>query len=443
MLRALCLAILVLGACGTTSSVLPPPGDRPAAPAENDAAYRVEQVESWYLIGNELTPGQNELVVQVFAPEGTEYIDAWIDDRPGIRLRPGDGYLGEFIDISDLGPGEHELLLAADGADTAFAKKIFRRTHPLYVVVSTDWDDPDNADSSLRLQEQLHDEHPELLLTHFVGPYTFTAPEVSDARADELASWVIGMRDQHGDEIGLHIHPWCNFVDQVDEILGGDPVPCRAMPSTVYADGDTTGYTVMVSAYTEEEFTRQLLAADALFEEHGLGKPTSFRAGGWTAGISTLRALAAADYVADTSANNWRRMEEWEGVLNGVLYEWNMENWATIGDTSQPYYPSQNDILVTGDEVVPVLEVPDNGIMADYVTADEMIEIFEANWDGAPLAAPIAYSIGYHPPNFNEEYKSRITTALDHADQFLASKHAGPVVYARLSDLVKVWPLPR
>lgn len=382
------------------------------------------------------------MTIQVFAPEGTGYVDAWIDDRPGFRLPKGDDYFAIYADLSELGPGEHELLLAADGSDTAFARRVFSRSHPLYVVVSTDWDDPDNTDTALALQEELHAEHAELLLTHFVGPYTFTAPEVSDARRAELAAWVIGMRDDHGDEIGLHIHPWCNFVDQVDEILGGEPVPCRTTPSTVYQAGDTSGYTIPVNAYTEEELTRQLLAADALFMENGLGKPTSFRAGGWTADLSTLRALAAAGHVADTSANNWRRMEEWEGVQNGVLYEWNSEHWATIDDTSQPYYPSTEDILVTGDEVVPVLEVPDNGIMVDYVSTTEMIDIFTANWDGSPLAAPVAYSIGYHPSNFIEMYQRRIDATLDHVDRFLASRNDGPVVYARLSDLTRVWPLP-
>jgi hypothetical protein len=210
----------------------------------------------------------------------------------------------------------------------------------------------------------------------------------------------------------------------------------------VYSAGDATGYTVQCSAYTDEEFTEMLLAADAIFEERGLGKPTSFRAGGWTAELGTLRALAAAGYLADGSANNWARLEEWQG--QGTLYAWNMEHWASIGDTSQPYYPSEEDILASGEPSMPVLEVPDNGILVDYVSAEEMIEIFQANWDGeSALGQPVVYSIGYHPPNFISAYRLRISQALDHVEQFLASHDAGPVVYATMSEMAQVWQRPQ
>jgi hypothetical protein len=428
-------ALAAVAACGGSGSG---PGEKPAAPAENDPAFRVERVRRWMLIGNAVTPGHDDIEIQVFAPAGVDTVDVWLDDQPGVRLNRGDeGDFRQVLDASQLAAGEHELLFAADGAETGFARIAITRSHPLYVVVSTDWDDADNSADSLLQQERLHMFHPELRLTHFVGPYTYTDPLVDEERRQFLTDWVLGMRDEFDDEIGLHIHPYCNFVDTTG-------VPCRTEPSTVYSAGDETGYTVMCSAYSEEEFTELLLAADALFEENGLGKPTSFRAGGWTADLGTLRALAAAGYVADTSANNWRRMEEWEGQQNGVLYEWNKEHWATIDDTSQPYYPSVSDILVAGSPSVPVLEVPDNGILVDYVSGEEMIEIFDANWDGSSaLEQPIAYSIGYHPSNFNSTYRVRITVALTHAEQFLASHDAGPVVYATLSELARVWPPPQ
>jgi hypothetical protein len=428
------ILLVLTGACGGGGG---DPGDKPTAPDQNDPAFQVDRVRDWMLIGNELTPGQDTIEIEVVAPDDVDRVDAWLDDRAGVRLERGDdGVFRQVLDAADLAAGEHELLLAADGSDVAFARLIVRRSHPLYVVVSTDWDDSDNSDYSLGLQEALHTRYPELRLTHFVGPYTFTDPGVSEARRDALVAWVTGMRDTYDDEIGLHIHPYCNFVDTTD-------VTCRTEPSTVKADGDPTGYTVMVSAYTEDEFTRLLAAAGALFEEHGLGSPTSFRAGGWTADIGTMHALAASGFVADSSANNWARMEEWEGVQNGVLYQWNKEHWSRMNDTSQPYHPSEADVQAAGDPAVPVLEVPDNGILVDYVTGDEMIEIFDANFDGTPLEQPTAYSIGYHPPNFSADYQSRISIALNHIEQFLASRDAGPVVYATLSELTRVWASPQ
>lgn len=428
---ALC-SVLSFAACGGDGE---DPRLAPAAPGENDAAYAVTGLRNWYLVGNDLTPGNDRLDVRVTAPAGVAEIELWIDGEGPLALTAdGADFIGSF-DVAAQPAGDHQLLFAADRAPTAFARHTLRRSHPIYVIVSNDWDDPDNSNLVLQLQEELHASHPELKLTHFIGPYTFTAPEVSPARRIELVNWVKGLAETEGDEIALHIHPYCNFVDTTT-------VPCKDGPSTVYADGDPTGYTVQLGAYSEAEFKVLLEASDAIFLANGLPKPTSFRAGGWTAELSTLKALASVGYVADTSANNWARMEEWMGVENGVLYDWNMSQWATIGDTSQPYYPSETNILQPGDPAIPLLEVPDNGILVDYVTTSEMIQIFDANWNGQVLTEPRAYSIGYHPSNFTSLYKNRIDGALAHVDRYLASADAGPVVYGVLSDMAKVWKLP-
>jgi hypothetical protein len=192
--------------------------------------------------------------------------------------------------------------------------------------------------------------------------------------------------------------------------------------------------------YSEAEFTALLEEADNLFQAHGLEKPIAFRAGGWTADISTLRALEAAGYVTDSSANNWRRMEEWDGLENGFLYQWNMLHWSAVDDTSQPYYPSADDILSADEPTVGVLELPDNGILVDYVTTQEMVDIFWANWSGAPLSRPATYSIGFHPsPYFPSDEYFRMTGILAYIDQFLAVTDDGPVVYGLQSEMATVW----
>jgi hypothetical protein len=401
---------------------------------DDDATFVVEPLKAWCLIGNELTPGDDALAINVQVDGMAELVDVWVGDAPAVRLDPVDGGFSGTIDIKDVGPGEIPVVLSADGG-APFAELTFIRSHPLYVLVGTDWDQSDNSDESLRLQEALHDHSPELKLTHFVGPYTFTDPMMPPERVDLLVEWLVNMRDDHGDEIGVHIHPYCNFVNTTD-------VTCRHEPSVVYSAGDRSGYTVESAAYTEEEYTDLLLATDALFLAHGLGKPTSFRAGAWTADMSTLRALVNAGYTADSDAFNWARMEEWIGLGNGAFYEWVREHWSSIDDTSQPYYPSEDDILVPGEPALPILEVPLNGVMADYVTGEEMIEIFAANWPGGPLLTPISYAIGYHPPNFDVTYQERMLVALAHVDSYLYSDDAGPVVYATLNEMTQVWTPP-
>ncbi len=422
-------------ACGGPGGPPPPRVNAPVAPASNDPAFVVSGLRRWYVVGNAATPGDAEVFFAVTAPAEVEYVDWWVAGQPGRRMVAQDGQFLEALALSELPVGVHEVLLAADGAATAFARAEIRVSHPYYVLMSTDWDFADPSDQALRRQDNLHSQHPELKLTHFAAPYTFTDPALTEPRKEELAAWLRAQRDDFGDEIGLHIHPYCHFV-----VFAG--LTCVTDQSTVYTT-DPSGYTVKNSAYDEDQFATLLAAADGLFLERGLGKPTTYRAGGWTASIETLRALARQGFVADTSALNWARLEEWVGQGTGELYRWNMATWAPIGDTSQPYYPSMTDALASTAPTLSLLEVPDNGIMVDYVSVEEMQDIFAANWDGAPLAAPRTLMMGFHPADgFGPAEHARVDGILDHADQFLAVRDAGPVVYATLNQMPLVFARP-
>jgi hypothetical protein len=403
----------------------------PLAPDVNDDAFVVLGIRAWSLVGNALTPGHDEMTISVTAPDDVEFIDAWVGED-GVRLTKSDGVFSTAIDLTPITAGEHTVLLARDGDETAFARHTFVRTHPLYVLVGTDWDDSDNPVESYTLQDELHATFSELKITHFVGPYTFTDPAVTPARVDEIVLWLEHQRDTFGDEIGVHIHPYCNFVETTD-------VPCRTTPSVVYDAGDTSGYTIESASYTEEEYTTLLLRADELFIAHGFEKPRSFRAGAWTADLSTLNALVNAGYTVDSDAYNWARMEEWIGVGNGAFYEWVSTHWSSIGDTSQPYYPSEGDVLDDSAPVLPLLEIPLNGVMADYVTGEEMMDILDLNWDGGALSSPVTFAIGYHPPNYVAAYHARIVMALEYTDSLRASQDLGPVVYATFDEMTRVF----
>jgi hypothetical protein len=187
---------------------------------------------------------------------------------------------------------------------------------------------------------------------------------------------------------------------------------------------------------------------DELWAAHDMGKPTAFRAGGWSLELPVMRALADSGYVSDSSAVNWARMEEWKDDAGATLYQWNMAAWAPIGNTTQAYYPTEGSLLPGGSgATIPVLELTDNGILADYVLADEMIEIFHANWDGGALAEPVEVSIGYHPPSIDYDdgrgrFFERLDGALTHIDGFLATNAQGPVRYITMSQAATVWPAP-
>lgn len=429
------LAALLGAACGPAEP--PVPVGPPAPPSKaDDPAYSIRGARDWYLVGDALTTGHDALELTVDGPPATEIVDLWLDGRHARRAARQAGGWTLSVDVSDLPPGIHDVLLAADGEERAFARLTFRRSHPLYVAVSNDWDTGDHGDDKLERQDRLHANHPAMVMTHFVGPYTFTDPSVSPARAQQLVDWLTRHARDEGDEIGLHVHPYCHFVTQAG-------VACRSTPSFAKAS-DPTGYTVVLGAYTRPELDRMFAKATELFAAHGLPAPTSFRAGGWTATLDVLKALAAAGHVADASACNWARLEEWEHVAGAQLFAWNRENWSTIDEHTQPYYPNVGDLLSGAAPHLDLLEVPDNGALVDYVTSNEMIDMFRANYaPGEPLAAARQYSIGYHPVNFSEALFARIDATLDEIDRHLAADDRGPVVYARMSDLPRAFPRPQ
>ncbi len=425
------VVVSVLGACG---SEFPPPRDeKPTAPDSNDPEFTVRSVKDWYLIGNAATPGQDGMTIFVDAPAGTDYVDAWVGDLSPIRLyEQPDGSFGNQLSLADVPAGTHDVLLAANGSPGAFARVPFNRSAPYYVLVTTDWDFSDPGDMVIAYQDRMHREHPALRMTHFVGPYTFTDPVVTPSRQAELVAWLVDQRDTFTDEIGLHIHPYCHFVESAG-------VTCITDQSTVFAT-DATGYTIKVGAYDRATMGTLLAHSVTLFEQHGLGRPRTFRAGGWTATIDTLNALDDTGFTADTSALNWARIEEWEGRNTGELYRWNMENWGPINDTSQPYFPSTTNPLTSEAPTMALLEVPDNGAMIDYVTLPEMTGLFDANWNGQPLSAPTMLMMGFHPSkNFSPDEFNRVDGFLDYADLRLANQNLGPVVYITLADIVAAY----
>lgn len=425
----LVVAIAALGCSGYPD---PKPG-RPNAPTTNDPAFTTAGLHSWYLLGDDATPGQDQATFIITAPSGTDFVDAYIPGLPPQRMIDQSNGFALDISIAALGAGAHEVLFSANGSDDAFASFTLNRSAAYYVIVTTDYDFADPGSNVLGLMDAMHMNHPELVMTHFWAPYTYTDPNVTPARRDLLTAWIKKQRDMYKDEIALHIHPYCHFVEAAGQ-------PCITDQSTVYASDDS-GYTIKLSAYGREPMGALLQHAATIFNQHGLGTPRTFRAGGWTADLNTLLALADNGYVADTSALNWKYIEEWEGK---ELYTWNMTNWGPINDTSQPYYPSMTDVLSTSPGAnIATLEVPDNGVMIDYVSVDEMNALFDANWDGAPLESPRTLMMGFHPSGgFSPGEYGRVDAFLKYADMHLANRGLGPVVYISLVDVAKAFPAP-
>lgn len=399
------------------------------ASAKDDSRFAVTLERTWLLRGDARTPSDRELVVHVSAPSTVTRMRAQIDRGRTVTARRDATGFTFRLPLDIVTTGEHTLLLAENFAIRSVAARTFHVTAPLYVVVSTDWDDTRFGDDRLRRMEKLSSLHPQMLLTHFFAPFNYTDPAISAARKQQMEDWIKRDRATRKSEIGVHIHTWCHFV-----VAAG--VKCHPQPA--FAPNDDSGYVTILASYTEDDMRAMLRKSREIFAEHDLGSPTSFRAGGWTADEGTMRALAAEGFAVDTSALPFKRIEEWRGY---ELYRWNESNWLGITETSQPYFPSRTDVASgIGPSTLPILEVPDNGILVDYVTGAEMIGIYEQNApSGKALSKPTMFQVGYHPPNFSDSYLARLDQALGHVDANLYSLDKGPAVYVTISELTKVW----
>ena len=422
------MAVLLVAACSSSNPA--PDPDRPTAPDQNDPAYTFQGAKSWYMLGDALTPAEDMMTVSITAPSGTSFIDAYVGNHPPVRMQAHDGTFSMQVSIADI-VGDTDVVYSANGASTGFAVLPLHRSAAYYVLVTTDYDFSDPGDATIAWMNSLHAQHPGMRITHFWAPYTYTYPMVTADRQAALTQWILSQKTMFNDEIGLHIHPYCNFVEDAG-------LTCITDASDVNADGnDLSGYTIRLEAYQHDPMATLLQHAIDIFQAKGLGRPQTFRAGGWTADLNTFLALNDKGFIADTSALNWARIEEWRGHN---IYDWTMAHWGPINDTSQPYMPTTTDVLGASGTPLNMLEVPDNGAMIDYTRADEIEGIFDANWDGKALAKPTTLMMGFHPStNLGGIDERRLTDFFSYAEKHLHTSDLGPVVYTTLSDVTPVF----
>jgi hypothetical protein len=255
---------------------------------------------------------------------------------------------------SDLTQDESSESDSSSGEDDADA-------NVLQLVISVDWEGMQISESNLAVMESFRDDFPEVPITHFLNAAYFTKPDADGAQIVEQTRRVL--RDH--DELGLHIHGWQSLFEASGVTFRTTPTFWGSVSGCEY----DCGHQVAISAYSTEELRRVIAFSLDELESHGFGRATSFRSGGWMGRANVLEALAAEGIERDNSAvaTVFFDDEAWQ-VEN--LYAWLTELWAGITRTSQPYR-----VTTPAGEI---LEIPDNGALADYVTGDEMLEVYQA-----------------------------------------------------------------
>lgn len=259
----------------------------------------------------------------------------------------------------------------------------------LRLVVTVDWEGRDLNESNLRAMENLRTRFPQVKIVHFLNAAYFTKPGAVASDVSTRVNRVL----RPGDEKGLHIHGWKRLFEASGVTFRTDPTFWGTSIDEKSACSFDCGHEVPINAYTTDELRKVVKFSLDTLETNGFGRAKSFRCGGWVASSNVRDALAAEGIRADHSEVPTPFLQPKLGKL--PLYGWLGDIWPTTNETAQPHTIAvQSDAGKSGT----LLEIPDNGAMSDYVTTQQMVDVFEKN-KAAYKRDPrkdVVVSIGFH-----------------------------------------------
>lgn len=251
------------------------------------------------------------------------------------------------------------------------------------IVVSVDWEGRDLDPANLAAMNDFRNAYPDVPLQHFLNAAYFAK---TGADGKETAAKIRSVL-RKGDEEALHIHPWRSLVTAAGVKFRTEPA-FKGFLDIKKCDPDC-GHDVNLASYSEPELRKLIRFSQKTLGRYGFERARSFRAGAWQAEERTFKALAAEGFKLDSSATHAAYLKDRWG--KSLLYPVVAKIWPSIVPTSQPY---AIDLGGKGR----LLELPNNGCLADYMSPEALLKVFQAN---AALAAQdpsgdAVLSIGFH-----------------------------------------------
>lgn len=251
------------------------------------------------------------------------------------------------------------------------------------VVVSVDWEGRDLDKSNEEVFSAFRDKYPDIPMQQFLNA-AYLTKDVWE-KEEIIAFHKNTLRDI--DELGLHIHPWKKLVEasgvafKDKPSLFQDDIPLRQ-------SHDDMGHEVALFAYDKAEVVKMIKKSEELLSSIGLNLGSTFRSGAWLSSKDMREALVETGYTMDCSAVDGNFLAERWGDFQ--LCTWTKKLWPDCRRVSQPY-----DIAVGASKL---LEVPNNGCLADYVDEQHMLETLRVNHEHAIKNGleEVYVSIGFH-----------------------------------------------
>ena len=313
----------------------------------------------------------------------------------------------------------YEHLAGSPAVSLRVAETRFVLSQPEYVVWTLDFEGDASGDAELANTSAIADGL-KIPMSVLWNPRVWTTDQVSSERQDAMLAWTKG-RQAKGDEVGLHLHMWTDYV------RAAGLVP-RTAPSWA---GRGDGYDVPITAYPENEQQALIGYGVKLMVQHGLPTPTSFRAGGDMGDAATLRAVAASGFTIDCTA-----VAKDYPPIGRIPYPW------TLPAGAQPYQPSRSDANATGD--LPLLEAPTIGGNTFGFTVQTIQPQIRANLALFATAGNVAnerkaITVVSHPGTIVGTERAAIEALLGAFGPLRYDTDSGPVRFVTLAQLAKAY----
>ena len=279
------------------------------------------------------------------------------------------------------------------------------------VAISVDWEGRDLSAINLRAFAAFRAAHPEVPLTHFLNAAYFTK---RDADPDKISGQIRQVLNPI-DELGLHIHPWQSLVEAAGVTFRSEPTIWGGNRPMRRGKRDS-GHEISVEAYETDEFQAIVRKSKEVLAANGLAVGASFRAGAWLAGPRVREAIRREGFLVDSSATDTRWHDE---IAAYALPAMMREIWPNITSDTQPFPIA----TPAGD----LLEMPDTGALADYVTAQEMSDHVRDAVEKLDSQHDRFVHLGFHQETA-ARYLPRVTAAL----RKIKSEHPDRVIFETL-----------
>ena len=286
----------------------------------------------------------------------------------------------------------------------------------VYVTMVSHFDRPWKMEAAdIAAFQRLSANHPKMRWTHLYNPVAYTQDTPLRAK---MEMYVKQSRDEHGAEIGVHLHMYESLLDAAGVEFIRQP---SLNAKTVDGSSDPSGYAVPMTRYSRAEITRLLEFTQRVFHRQKLGTPRTFCAGFYATSLQLQLEIAAHGYLTSAAAfppgtefgaqyaPSWHKLSGWSSIVTYKTTPYRVSRRSILPNGSPPF-------IAVGDGR-DLVEIPQTCKIDWMVSAEDMKAIFRHHLAVATDGKPTAICFAIHETSGNEHF-SKYDEVLSDVDQY-------------------------